>query len=114
MVCQTIPLGFPPPDNDVRDFLMVVERSSKDPYEASSSRARCFIKALFRTTIATINAFEEAGHTPIEGSASTTANCIQKFRAFMSEGQTIHSSGPQRSEFYREVVKMAKEVCRDF
>ena len=33
-------------------------------------------------------------HTPIKGSASMTANCIQKFWAFMSEGQTIHSLGP--------------------
>ena len=52
--------------------------------------------------------------SPIEGSASMTANCIQKLWAFMSEGQTIHFLGPQRSEFYQEVVKIAKEVCCNF
>jgi hypothetical protein len=114
MACQTVPSGFPPPDNEVRDFLTTVENSSKDPYEASISRACHFLKALFRTTTATIDSFEEAGCTSIKGRVSTTANCVQKFWAFMSEGQSFRSSGPQRSKFYQAVVKMATEVCRAF
>lgn len=38
-------------------------------------------------------------------------NKIERFRKYMSEGQSMDSAGPNRVTFYRDVVERA-DVCR--
>ncbi len=54
----------------------------------------------------------EEDHTRTDDRASGRVNLIQKFREFMSEGQTMSSPGKQRREFYDDVVRLASKVCR--
>lgn len=99
-------LGFPPADNQVRDFLTSTRcYGDKDINESSNIRARCFLKALFRTTTMTIAELDDQ-FTP------TKESRVRKFREFMSEGQCMSSSGPKRINFYQAVVSAASEVRR--
>lgn len=111
MTCQTVLLGFPPPDNEVRNFLTTVESSSKDPYEASISRARRFLEALFSHATQTIGAFTSES---VQDRAVQKQVVVEKFRDYMSDGQGFYSPGPKRSAFYSTVIKDAKKVRRIF
>ena len=108
---QTRSLGFPPTDNEVRKFLTSGKvYNDRSTSESSYIRARYFLSALFYVAAETIKNID-AEYTPSEGDTKR-AYQIEKFRKFMSEGQTMGSSGPQRVNFYHEVVEKA-EVCRD-
>lgn len=98
--------GFPPPDHDVRNFLLSPNNVSSqgtakdnNVQDESFSRVCHFLKALFIVTAETISEFD----------AIYEESCT-KFRLFMSEGQCMKSSGPKRSNFYYKVVEMAKKV----
>lgn len=84
---QTITLGFPPSNNKVHDFLTMVESSSKDPFEASMSWACHFLKALFYTTMNTINGLESRGCISTGDSTHQRETTIKLFRSFMLDGQ---------------------------
>ncbi|KAH9057794.1 hypothetical protein EDB87DRAFT_1685765 [Lactarius vividus] len=72
-------LGFPPADDVVRDFLTHVDKKNKNMHMLSLSRANHFFHALFLTTA----------------------------EAFMSEDQSMSSSRPKRSRFYKDVITKA-------
>ncbi|KAH9063738.1 hypothetical protein EDB83DRAFT_801916 [Lactarius deliciosus] len=100
--------GFPPADDEVREFLtsnQVYQGKSKS--ESSYMRMQYFLKALFCVTAETITKLD-VDYIPSEGSAKRTYH-IDKFRIFMSYGQSMGSSGIQRVNFYHEVVDKAKE-----
>ncbi|KAI9448548.1 hypothetical protein H4582DRAFT_2051978 [Lactarius indigo] len=100
--------GFPPADDGVRDFLTSnQDYQGKSRSESSYMRAHYFLNALFCVTAETITKLD-ADYTPSKGGAKRTYH-INKFRKFMSNGQTMGSSGFQRVNFYREVVDKAKE-----
>ncbi|KAH9030051.1 hypothetical protein EDB85DRAFT_1891783 [Lactarius pseudohatsudake] len=105
--------GFPPADDGVREFLTSnQEYQGKSRSESSFIRAHYFLKALFCVTAETITKLD-ADYTPSEGGAKRTYR-IDKFREFMSNGQTMGSSGIQRVNFYGEVVdKATKGILRD-
>ncbi|KAH8991830.1 hypothetical protein EDB83DRAFT_2534946 [Lactarius deliciosus] len=97
--------GFPPADDEVREFLTNnQEYQGRNISESSYMRAHYFLKALFCVTVETIAKLD----APSEGGAKRTYH-IDKFRIFMSYGQSMGSSGIQRVNFYHEVVDKAKE-----
>jgi hypothetical protein len=106
MTCQTRLLGFPPADHDVRDFLTSIDPNNPEMDQISFSRARHFLKALFCITERTI---KELGGGD---GACERENRAHQFRTYMSDGQSMASSGRQRKEFYQEVIGMAKTVRR--
>ncbi|KAH9052552.1 hypothetical protein EDB87DRAFT_1692195 [Lactarius vividus] len=89
--------GFPPADDVVRDFLTHVDKKNKNMHVLSLSRANHFFHALFLTTAEVVADF------PVRSRAER----IQRFRAFMSEDQSMSSSGPKRSRFYKDVITKA-------
>ena len=111
---QTHLLGFPPPDDEVRDFLTSNQCYDEEEIKDSSYiRARRFLKALFETTVTTLADLgvpDEVDRTPSEGGASDRANVMTAFRIFMSEGQIMGSSGPKRRKYYHNVVSAASQV----
>ncbi|KAH9176091.1 hypothetical protein EDB89DRAFT_1882102 [Lactarius sanguifluus] len=94
------PRCFPPADDTVRDFLTHVDKKNKTMHVLSHSRANHFFHALFLTTAGVVAGFQ----------VSNRAERIQYFRAFMSEGQSMSSSGPKRSQFYKDVIAKATKV----
>jgi hypothetical protein len=103
MVCNTHHLGFPPPDEKVRDFLTLFHMQGEDMARKSYNRACNFLCSLL---IHTKKKIEELG--------DESKDRIERFREFMSEGQTLHSVGDNRKKFYHEVVNQAEEVRRIF
>ncbi|KAH9174011.1 hypothetical protein EDB89DRAFT_2068265 [Lactarius sanguifluus] len=96
---------LPPADDEVREFLTNnQEYQGRNISESSYMRAHYFLKALFCVTAETITKLD----APSEGGAKRTYH-IDKFRIFMSYGQSMGSSGIQRVNFYHEVVDKAKE-----
>ncbi|KAH9016325.1 hypothetical protein EDB84DRAFT_1276909 [Lactarius hengduanensis] len=94
--------GFPPADDVVRDFLTHVDKKNKNMHVLSLSRANNFFHALFLTTAEVVADFH----------IRSRAERIQHFRAIMSEGQSMSSSGPKRSRFYKDVITKATKVRR--
>ena len=99
MVCNTHHLGFPPPDEKVRDFLTPLNIHDKDMENKSYNRACHFLYSLL---IHTTKKIKELG--------GKSTDRIERFRQFMSEGQTFASVGDNRKKFYDEVVNQAEEV----
>ncbi|KAH9172091.1 hypothetical protein EDB89DRAFT_2070070 [Lactarius sanguifluus] len=94
-----------PTDDEVRKFLTNnQEYQGRNISKSSYMRAHYFLKALFCVTTETITKLD----APSEGGAKRTYH-IDKFRIFMSYGQSMGSSRIQRVNFYREVVDKAKE-----
>ncbi|KAH9172798.1 hypothetical protein EDB89DRAFT_1850878 [Lactarius sanguifluus] len=94
--------GFPPADDAVRDFLTCVSKKNKTMHVLSLSRANHFLHALFLTAAGVVSNFH----------VSSRAERIQYFRVFMSEGQSMSSSGPKQSQFYMDVIAEATKVRR--
>ncbi|KAH9009201.1 hypothetical protein EDB83DRAFT_2234923 [Lactarius deliciosus] len=89
---------LPPADDEVREFLTNnQEYQGRNISESSYMRAHYFLKALFCVTAETIAKLD----APSEGGAKRTYH-IDKFRIFMSYGQSMGSSGIQRVNFYHE------------
>lgn len=98
-------LGFPLPDDDVREFLTSpLCYANQKIHESSYIRARRFLRALFGVTTTTLADLE-----PIldDGGGVTRKNIITKFREFMSEGQLMNSSGEKQRNFYQAIVDEA-------
>ncbi|KAI9431358.1 hypothetical protein H4582DRAFT_2085210 [Lactarius indigo] len=89
--------GFPPADDVIRDFLTHVDKKNKSMHVLSLSQANHFFHALFLNTAEVVADFH----------VRSRAERIQHFRAFMSEGQSMSSSGPKRSRFYKDVITKA-------
>ncbi len=87
--------GFPPADDDVRNFLTAVG-SQVDAYD----RVCAFLDALFEHTAATIR--EEFGDVD-------DAELPSRFRTRMTEGQTFQNPNPFQKAFYREVIQNANK-----
>ncbi|KAH9051446.1 hypothetical protein EDB87DRAFT_1582551 [Lactarius vividus] len=100
MVLKPGLLGFPPADDVVRDFLTHVDKKNKNMHVLSLSRANHFFHALFLTTAEVVADFL----------VRSRAERIQRFRAFMSEDQSMSSSRPKRSQFYKDVITKATKV----
>ena len=100
VVHQTGPLGYPPANHAVRKFLANID-NDVDMDLLSYIRVQHFLNALFRVTLDTVASF----------GASSRVEQVQRFYEFMSDGQTMNSSGLKRSQFYEDVVSMAKSVC---
>ncbi|KAH9015313.1 hypothetical protein EDB84DRAFT_1567750 [Lactarius hengduanensis] len=94
--------GFPPADDVVRDFLTHVDKKNKNMHVLSLSRANHFFHALFLTTAEVVANFH----------IRSRAKRIRHFRAIMSEGQSMSSSGPKRSQFYKDVITKATKIRR--
>src|SRR5258707_11856043 len=85
--------GFPPADDEVRNFL-TADGSQVDAY----GRVCAFLEALFEHTAATIR--EEFGD-------ADDAELPSQFRTGMTEGQTFQKPNSFRKAFYREVIQNA-------
>ncbi len=98
MACQTHLLGFPPPDNQVRDFL-------SGPADTAFDRACNFLLTLFGKCKEAVAKFD----------CRDKAERVQEFRRFMSEGQSMRYVGGNRQMFFNDVVEQAqyltKAVC---
>ncbi|KAH9014063.1 hypothetical protein EDB84DRAFT_1277877 [Lactarius hengduanensis] len=94
--------GFPPPDNQVRDFLL---GSGEDENRADSAYSRMthFLCALFTKVQETIGNLN----------GGYKAERIGRFRVFMSEGQSMRLAGGDRQTFYSEVVRRNPKSARD-
>jgi hypothetical protein len=83
--------GFPPADDDVRNFL-TADGSQVDAYD----RVCAFLEALFEHTATTIREeFEDVDD----------AELPSRFRTRMTEGQTFQNHNSFRKAFYREVIQ---------
>ncbi|KAI9445343.1 hypothetical protein H4582DRAFT_910849 [Lactarius indigo] len=99
--------GFPPADDEVRDFLTSSRvYKNNNMGESSYMRACYFLEALFCIAAETITKID-AHYTPSEGNTKRTYR-IKRFREIMSEGQIMGSSGLRRVEFYHDVVNRAE------
>jgi hypothetical protein len=101
--------GFPPADIAVRNFFISSgqgtakdnDEKAKDKLKDKSFPQVCyFLKVLFTVTLEMISKFN----------ATNEADRTTKFWEFMSEGQSMQSSGPKRSAFYHKMVDMATKV----
>jgi hypothetical protein len=99
----TSALGFPPPDGDVRDWLL----QSKTKMEAFS-RACAFLCAMFVILLRDLQEIDAkvAAVSSVIGVDSLPA----KFRLLMTMDQTFSHQGPTRRGFYRDVLQLASEV----
>jgi hypothetical protein len=90
-------IGYPPPDNNVRNFLTrgITTREEVEPL------LRQFLIELFRKTAETLKSMD----------TTDPGTLISKFRDHMSKGQRMESVGDARLEFYQDVVDKAEEVC---
>lgn len=97
--CTVTPmfLGFPPPDNAIRDLL-----TRGDSTDIVRPRMLNFLSALFKRTKWIIT-------SELQG-AQTQSERITKFREFMIEGRTRTYVGSKREHFYKEVIHDGENV----
>ncbi|KAF8510465.1 hypothetical protein BU17DRAFT_55347 [Hysterangium stoloniferum] len=93
--------GFPPPDDNFREFLV-----AKTDRAASYRRAYAFLVSLFITTKIAVNDLR----TSLPGQSLTLETLAAAFREFMTKGQTMVGPGPDRKFFYDNVIQRAKQV----
>ena len=99
----TCPIGYPPSDYPVRDFLRA--NGALIPREEADKRIRCFLIALFG----------KAADLLRTSMGSNKTERISNFREFMSRDQSMKSPGSDRLSFYNAVVSLSAEVrCRLF
>jgi len=99
MAHQTCVIGYPPADHTVRQFLTGGGRKISDIL--AMSLIHHFLLALFEETAKTVTKM-----------GSTKSDRIRNFRYFMSEGQSMDSTGKNRNKFYDEVITRAQQVRR--
>ncbi|KAF8519088.1 hypothetical protein BU17DRAFT_47994, partial [Hysterangium stoloniferum] len=95
--------GFPPPDDNLREFL--VAETDRD---ASYHRAYAFLMSLFITATITVNDLR----TSLPRQSLTLKTLAAAFREFMTKGQTMVEPGPDRKTFYDNVIQRAKKLTR--
>lgn len=103
MTHQTCLIGYPPADDNVRNFLTTNETSRKE----AESLVRRFLVALFKKTTKFLK--EEASQPGL-----TKLDRIQTFRDFMTKDQLFERAGAKRVEFYNSVIARAREVRRKY
>jgi hypothetical protein len=94
--CLICLIGYPPPDDDVRNFF--VRGSPIQAYQV-----RSFLSALFETTAETLRRLGD--------DQSTYYTQVARFREFMSKGQHMKSVGSNRRNFYQDVISRVLAVC---
>ena len=99
MANQTCFIGYPPADHTVRQFLTGGGRKISDTL--AMSLIHHFLLALFKVATKTV-----------ANMGSTKSDRIRNFWHFMSEGQSMNSTGESRNKFYDEVIAQAQQVCR--
>jgi len=97
MTHQTPMIGYPPPDNTVRNFLM----RGISPREEIEPILLHFFIELFLKTAETLKSM----------GTTDPGKLIQEFRRHMSEGQRMESVGDDRLKFYQGVVDNTDAVC---
>ncbi|KDQ51683.1 hypothetical protein JAAARDRAFT_210966 [Jaapia argillacea MUCL 33604] len=93
--------GFPPADDQVRDYLSEIA-----PAQDLYFRHCAFLAALFSQTAETVA--EDAFQRALEG--HDMRRVASAFRARMSDGMTFRSHGPFREAFYQRVIADAKKI----
>jgi hypothetical protein len=99
-----VPLGFPPPDEDVRLWLL----KGKTKIEAFT-RAGSFLCALFVILLRYLQEID-AKIADILPHHERPRTLEAKFRLLMTAGQTFCHQGQPRSQFYKDVLGLADEV----
>jgi len=94
MSLHTHVLGFPPPDDAVRDLLTKYECR----YDESYSRSLHFLAALFKRTVSVI--------TVELKEARSRSERIRQFREFMTGGKTMAGVGERDGNFTRRLSIM--------
>jgi hypothetical protein len=91
-------LGFPPPDNAIRNLLTPGGRGS-----IVYSRMLHFLSVLFEKTKSVIIEFKDA---------KSQSDRITRFRDFMTDGQTDEKVGANREFFYGDIARCVETVSR--
>jgi len=100
----TYALGFPPPDSEVRDWLL----ESKTKAEALT-HAYAFLCAMFVVLLRYLKQIDDK--LAAVGVSSVGAESLaSKFRLLMTQGQTFFHQGPTRKRFYSAILQLASEV----
>ncbi|KAM6504148.1 hypothetical protein JOM56_001091 [Amanita muscaria] len=99
--------GFPPGDHVVSKFLV------HDPFtpDDASHRAQAFLISLFETTAKTVPNLDRMLRGKSVDADRPTSNA-QKFRLFMSHGQTYSQTGKLRRNFYHQVIRRAETILK--
>jgi hypothetical protein len=92
-------LGFPLPDNVIRNLLTQRESDRTIVY----SRMLHFLSVLFEKTRSVIIGFKEA---------KSQSERITNFRDFMTNGQTNDTVGAKRHSFYEDIARHVESVSR--
>jgi hypothetical protein len=92
-------LGFPPPDNAIRNLLTQRESDRTIVY----SRMLHFLSVLFEKTRSVVIGFKEP---------KSRSECITNFRDFMTDGQTNDFVGAKRLSFYEDIARHVESVSR--
>jgi len=101
----TLTAGFPPPDGDVRDWLL----QNKTKMEAFN-RSCAFLYATFITLLRFLRNIDAELHA-IGVSCVAGANPLAaNFRLLMTKDQTFSHQGPTRRRFYADILKLASKV----
>jgi hypothetical protein len=99
-------LGFPAPDNNVRDWLLQ-SRSKVGAF----TRASVFLCALFSVLLRYLeNIDDKVAGIKIPGNKELPESKEGKFRLLMTAGQSFSHQGKPRRDFYDEVLALANEV----
>jgi hypothetical protein len=103
----TVALGFPPPDENVRNWLL----GGKTKMEAFT-RAGAFLCALFDILLRYLQQIDAkiADISPLSN-GGPPKSLEAKLRLVMTAGQTFSRQGRPRRQFYEEVLDLADEVC---
>ncbi|KAH9983775.1 hypothetical protein BJV77DRAFT_1041194 [Russula vinacea] len=99
--------GFPPSDNDVRDWFL----SAKSKIEAFT-RAGAFLYALFVILLNYLRQIDaKIANIPRPSDDNEIAESLAaKFRLLMTAGQSFSSRGEHRKRFYQEVMLLADQI----
>src|SRR5882757_8051534 len=100
-------LGFPPPDKDVRDWLL----QSNTKMEAFT-RAGAFLCALFVILLHYLQQID--AKLAAIGVSADFNSLAAKFRLFMTKDQTFSYQGPPRRQFYDDILRLARQVSYNF
>jgi len=94
MADQTHLIGYPPANPEVHDFL--TSSGQVISHSLAISLVQHFLLALFNKTKEAIGCM-----------GTTKSSQIQEFWNYMSQGQSMHSTGKNRSDFYKGVLALA-------
>src|SRR5262245_16785962 len=95
--------AFPPSDNELHKFLV-----DEGDIETSYRRAYSFMVALFQETTRVVRELR------MQSASDDDPTLPEKFRLYMTEGQTMAQSNVNRRQFYENVVVKAKTVRTHF